>query len=441
MVSSRLILDKQITAYRRLPAGERRTLLYDSIRQGIEGGGEPLASVLFLYIGIEFFELPSEQKAFLVASRAIGFCLAPFLPLLFSRCRLRRSSLAAICNLVSGVFLLMAANTNNGLAYTIFCILFVFFLCVKVPLFTYIYRENYHSSRRGKLFALGSTLRNVCNLGLNLLTALVISNSPQAYRWVLGIYSIFIVISGLVSFLIPSQRFNEGYRSRSGSFSNTTSLKLWHQGLKLVLRDRLFLYICLAWYFLGFGNLALIPMRVEFLLSQEPGSFPLACLSPVQLVLTLQILPGTIRSIGTFLGGKMFDRIPLLQFRILTNLLFIAGTMLFFQAGNWWMLLLGVSVFGLAEAGAQFIWNLWVTHLAPGKEYVELYMSIHVFLNGTRGLIGPFVSYALLARQSWTEGIGLHGISGLSWLSVGLMLISTLMFASMAYNPRVNLRS
>ena len=365
-----------------LGAIESRTLFYDSIRQGIEGGGESLASVFFLYIAIEIFELPSEQKALLVASRSIGFCLAPFIPLLFSRSRLRRSHLVAYCNLLSGLSLFIAALAEYRWEYTLYCSLFVLFLFVKVPLLSYIYRKNYRSEHRGRLFSLGGTLRNICNLSLNLFTAIVVSQGGDgSYRWILVVYSLLILFSAFISFLIPSQRFcdTETHGGKRGKFWIEIRQNLW-----LVLRDKLFLYICLAWYLLGFGNLALGPMKVEFLLGKAAGSY--GAVSPIQLVLILQILPGIVRSVGTIFGGRLFDRIPLLLFRILTNLLFMAAIILFFQARSWWMLFLGMVVFGLAESGAQFIWNLWITHLAPDRKQVELYMGVHVFLNGTRGV-------------------------------------------------------
>ncbi|MEM9424587.1 MAG: MFS transporter, partial [Spirochaetota bacterium] len=297
--------------------------------------------------------------------------------------------------------------------------LFTFFLFVKVPLFSRIYRENYRSLQRGKLFSFGAILRNICNLGFNLLTAFVIDRGH--YRWVLAGYAIFILLSAIACFLIPSERFD----SPTSMAQKKSRLPQWG----FVLRDRLFLYICLAWYFLGFGNLALVPMRVEFILDR--GS-----LSPLQLVLILQILPGLIRSVGTVFGGKLFDRLPLLWFRIGTNFIFMTATILFFQSVSWAGLIAGMITFGLAEIGAWFIWNLWVTHLAPNKESVDTYMGVHAFLNGTRGLLGPFIVYALL-DSSW---VGSYGIRGLSWLAVGSMFLSTLMFLSMAGNRRVNLR-
>ncbi|WGK68976.1 MFS transporter [Candidatus Haliotispira prima] len=446
-----MFFQKFVASYRRLHPTERRTVFYDTLRQGVEGGGESLASIIFLYIAIEVFQLPGEQKALLVASRAIGFCLAPFLPMLFSYSRLRRSSLAACCNIFSGIFLLLAGISVYPLNYTIYCSLFIIFLCIKVPLFSQIYRENYQSSRRGKLFSLGGTLRNVSSLLLNLLAGLVIDMGPENYHQVFIIYAGFILLSGIITFFIPSQRFCDSYlngrqnylTAPSGPNSGRKRLQFWRQvgqNFTLVLRDRLFLYICFAWYLLGFGNLALIPMRVEFLRNQGENGLVFGALS---LVLILQVIPGIVRIIGTLGGGKLFDHIPLLHFRILTNILFILATILFFQFDNWAVLVAGVAVLGLAETGGQFIWNLWITHLAPKKEYVERYMGVHVFLNGTRGLLGPFVSYALL-DSNWSlhfGGIQIEGIRGLSWLSIALMSLSTLLFASMAGNPRINRRA
>ena len=54
-----------------------------------------------------------------------------------------------------------------------------------------------------------------------------------------------------------------------------------------------------------------------------------------------------------------------------------------------------MAFWGMANAGGNVTWALWVTKLAD-KHAVAEYMSVHTFLTGVRGLIAPSLAFGLI---------------------------------------------
>ena len=59
-----------------------------------------------------------------------------------------------------------------------------------------------------------------------------------------------------------------------------------------------------------------------------------------------------------------------------------------------------MAIFGVANAGGQVTWSLWVTKLAPDHAVAE-YMSVHTFFTGVRGILSPFLAFYLIGHFSF----------------------------------------
>lgn len=101
--------------------------------------------------------------------------------------------------------------------------------------------------------------------------------------------------------------------------------------------------------------------------------------------------------------------------RMTLNLGFALGIFAFFSSGSILGLIGAALIFGIANAGGDVAWSLWVTKFAP-PERVADYMSVHTFLTGVRGVLAPVVAFQLTAVWSLTT---------ISWVSVGLILLAT----------------
>ena len=83
-------------------------------------------------------------------------------------------------------------------------------------------------------------------------------------------------------------------------------------------------------------------------------------------------------------------------------------------------LCLAAVLFGIANSGGEVAWSLWVTKFAPAKHVAD-YMSVHVFFNGIRVFLSPFLGFWL---------IGIISASSLSLFSAGIILASSLALLS-----------
>jgi hypothetical protein len=122
--------------------------------------------------------------------------------------------------------------------------------------------------------------------------------------------------------------------------------------------------------------------------------------------------------------GRLFDRIGVLQFRVVNicawcvGLLFgLLGTLVLVgERGDfpgYYVLAVVLFVgrgllYGLAEGGGKIAWNLGHLHFAKSEE-AEVYMGIHVFLTGVRGLVAPLFGmwlWTVIGWRVWGVAIG-----------------------------------
>jgi hypothetical protein len=119
----------------------------------------------------------------------------------------------------------------------------------------------------------------------------------------------------------------------------------------------------------------------------------------------------------THAWGWLFDNYNFFAIRTTLNGLFLVGIILFFTTKHMWLLMLGGGVFGLAMAGGNIAWNLWVTKFAP-PERVPAYMSVHTFMTGFRGVIAPFIGFHLITQAS---------AGAAAWISASLIALSMIL--------------
>ena len=113
---------------------------------------------------------------------------------------------------------------------------------------------------------------------------------------------------------------------------------------------------------------------------------------------------------------------------------FVIGILSFFTSTSYWGLILGSIFYGIAHAGGDVAWNLWVTKFAPAEKVAE-YMSVHVFLTGIRAFFAPLVAFHMIEIYPITT-IG-HICMGMILLSC-VFLVPGFRFKTKVYGRRAN---
>jgi hypothetical protein len=146
----------------------------------------------------------------------------------------------------------------------------------------------------------------------------------------------------------------------------------------------------ICWMLMGFANLMMLPMRVEYLAHPRYG----LALSAGEVALLVSVIPNMARLVLSPVWGYLFDHVNFFVLRVAVNIGFAIGILAFFLSDDYPGLLLGAVTFGISNAGGDIAWNLWVTKFAP-PQHVADYMSAHTFLTGLRGLLAPFIAFHL----------------------------------------------
>ena len=163
---------------------------------------------------------------------------------------------------------------------------------------------------------------------------------------------------------------------------------------------------------MGFGNLMMMPLRVDYLANQK---YHLA-LPAVQVAILTGVVPNVSRLLMIGVWGRLFDRMNFHAMRATLNAGFAIGILAFFSGDSYGWLVFGGIVFGISNAGGDIAWSLWVTKLAPAGRAAD-YMAVHTFLNGIRSALAPVLAFLVVEHTP---------ITTLGWISVGLIVISTL---------------
>jgi MFS family permease len=148
---------------------------------------------------------------------------------------------------------------------------------------------------------------------------------------------------------------------------------------------------------MGFANLMMLPLRIEYLASPR---YHLE-LRPDTIALLTGIVPNIARLLLSPVWGWLFDRANFFVVRICLNVGFALGIASFFMSDTMTGLVLSAIVFGVSVAGGDVAWSLWVTKIAPPPRVAD-YMSVHTFFTGVRALIAPVIGFAVGARWSIT---------------------------------------
>ncbi len=382
-------------------ARERATFRLERWR-ALAGGVLETAQVTFLLLIAErWFRADPLQKGLLQGASSAGLLLTPLLVSAAAALGWHAQRAAAALFGLGALGLLLAALVPD---LTVFLSgAGLGFLCVAAtaPFMATIYSENYRAECRGDLFSRNIVVRILASVSFAWVAGRVLQADPANFRGILAVYGVALLLNAICVWQLPAVPL-------VGSAGRHPL-----RAFRWVRQDRLFRLTLISWMFMGFGNLVMFPLRVEYLANERYGLH----LAATDIALFTTIIPNAARLLCTRGWGRLFDRMPFFTLRILLNTGFMLGILSFFTGGGSLGLWAGAILFGIANAGADLAWSLWVTKVAP-PERVTDYMAVHTFLTGARGLIAPFAAFACAAR---------FGVGPTAAGSAVLILIASLM--------------
>ncbi len=380
----------------------KKTFQLENLRAFPAGIVETLGTTFTILIANRVFDAGGLAKATLVALPSLGLLLSLFVVQSVRRSGRSANSMLAMIFGASGVgFTISAFAGDRFEIYLLGMVIGLVTLTLNLPLFLQIYRRHYPDEVRGKLFSITAFMRKAYAIGTAFLFGWLLTKSLDYYPYLLGVYAVAsFMMAGCVLAM------------EKVTLSRSKRVKLFdafrHAG-----EDERFRKLLVSWMILGFGNLLSFSLFVEYISNKDYGFD----LSEGHVSIITTVIPETCFFIFVLFWGRLFDRMDFYVLRCLINVIFGVGIVFYFLGDGLWALYFGIGLHGVAKAGGNVAWSLWVTKFASADNVAE-YMSVHTFLTGCRGILAPFVAFPLIAAFG-PASVGIIGAS--------LIFIATLM--------------
>jgi len=376
------------------------TYRYERLRAVAAGIIETASSTFLLLIAVRWYEAGAFAKACVAAGSGLGFVIAPILVARVEAARMPVAQACARLALVGAVSLVLAALVPGQALFVVASMVAIAAAGATSPLLTQIYQDNYPDHVRGRLFSRTVMIRIFTAAAFSAGAGYVLSINIGYFRVLLVAFASALAFSSWCLSAVPSTPLHV-----SGGQHPLRAFRYLRD-------DRVFRTTLVSWMFMGFANLMMLPLRVEYLANPK---YHLEMRSDVIALLT-GVVPNVARLIMSPVWGWLFDHANFFVVRMTLNLGFAIGIVSFFTSDSMAGFVLAAITFGVSVAGGDVAWNLWVTKIAPPQRVAD-YMGVHTFFTGVRGLVAPMVGFALVARWPMTT---------MGWVSAALIMTGTM---------------
>jgi MFS family permease len=393
-------------------ARTQKTDFFERWRALSSGMLETAGSTFLLLIAVRWYGAGPLAKGLVAAGGSVGLLLSlSIVPIVMST-GLPASKAASILFAFGAASFLVSALLPTLPVFVICSIAAMACSAASIPLFTQMYQENYPEQERGRRLSRTFMIRIGTAALFSNLAGEALSGQIE-YFWAL-----LLIFSGAMAFasFCLGKSPTEALTREGGAHPL--------RALRFVREDALFRRTLICWMLMGFANLMMLPLRVEYLAN------PVHKLAlPVETIALLTgVVPNLARLVMSPIWGHLFDRMNFFALRIMLNTGFAIGILTFFTSNTLIGMMIGAVVFGISNAGGDVAWSLWVTKFAPPHRVAD-YMSVHTFLTGVRGVLAPLVGFYLINRFAVTS---VAAVSGTLILAATLLLIPEIKFGRRA---------
>lgn len=384
------------------PATRTRLTYRSECLRAVSAGVVETASATFLLlIAVRWFETGALAKGLIAAGSGLGYLLAPVAVLVVEASGTPVALACARLAWTGALALALAVAVPIVPVFVLASVVALSATGALVPLLTQIYQDNYPEAARGRYFSRTFMIRILSAAGFSWVGGAVLAADISHFRILLAVFAAAMAASAWFLGAIPSTPLQPtGDRHPLRAFRSVKD-------------DRLFRVTLASWMFMGFANLVMLPLRVEYLANPRYG----LALDAGRIALLTGVVPNLARLAMTPVWGRLFDHANFFVLRMCLNGGFALGIVSFFTTDSIWGLMFSAVTFGVSTAGGDVAWSLWVTKVAPPARVAD-YMSVHTFLTGVRALIAPLLAFAVVTRWSMTS---------MGWASAAAIAIATLM--------------
>jgi MFS family permease len=382
------------------PTIVRRTQLVDVVRAVPAGVLVPVETTIVLTVAITQFDAAGWVKGLIAAAAGVGLLASPFVTAAARRSGRPVMVVAASISVVGALGFALSASGALTLM-VIGSIIGVAAINAPIPLLTATYERNFSVVDRGRRVGRGMAVRVAVAAVSGYAMGAVLKAHPERWWVLLVVAAVALAAVGACQANLPSTPLAQVE-------GRTSPLPHFH----LLADDRQLRLTLIAWMLMGFGNLMLLPLRVEYLARPVYGIDADAA----QITLLTVTIPSVVRLLCMPLFGNLFDRMSFFAARIMVNLLFALYVAAFFSGSSDLGLILGAVAFGVGSAGGDLMWTLWVTKFAPPGRVAD-YMGLHTFFTGIRAVAAPLLGFLVIER---------FDLETVAWIAAALIVVSSM---------------
>ncbi len=393
----------------------RRSQILDLVRAVPGGVLLPIETTIVLTIAIREFAAPGWTKGLIAASAGVGMLCSPAITAAVRRSGRSMMSAAAAISLIgalgfvisgAGPLALLVVGAMVGIAA----------ISAPIPLVTATYERNFPAHDRGRRVGRGMSLRVAVSALAGLAMGALLTAAPAMWRLIMLVGAVAMTGVALSFMRTPSEPLAQLPTVTVAGRSVAPRGVLPH--FHLLRHDQRLRLTLVAWMFMGFGNLMLLPLRVEFLASPQYGIDA----DPTTITMLTVAIPSVVRLSCLPVFGRLFDRLSFFSARIMVNLCFALYIAAFFSGSSMVGLVIGAMTLGVASAGGDLMWTLWVTKFAPPGRVAD-YMGLHTFFTGVRAVLAPLLAFYIVGRME---------LATVAWMATGLIIVSSLLLVPQA---------
>lgn len=342
---------------------------------------ETAGSTFLLLIAVQWYQAGGVEKALVAGGGSLGLLLSPLVVSGVTASGWPPSAAAARLLALGAAAFLVTAAVPHRLVFIAGSVVGMAAAAAIIPLLTQMYQENYPESERGRRFSRTVMVRIAAAALFSKLAGEALNHQLQHFPVLLLIFGLALAFASFCLSRCPTRPI-----ARDGG---AHPLRAW----RFVREDALFRRTLVCWMLMGFANLMMLPLRVEYLASPQYHH----ARSVGMIALLTGVIPNLVRLVLSPVWGHLFDRMNFFALRVTLNLGFAIGILTFFLSDTLTGLVMGAVVFGISNAGGDVAWSLWVTKFAPPPRVAD-YMSVHTFLTGVRGVLAPLCAFSLVAH-------------------------------------------